>query len=108
MVVLASCAQLGQRTKDGVNFDALPASWQNSGKIAIRVHARAPDVEPSNHVLRYNWQQSDDNYTIKMSGAFGFGAFVISRLGEQVTLSRGAQILAEANNSEQLSSFAHH
>lgn len=100
LLLLHGCAQL--RPRGELPPQALPTNWENSGKIALNINAQGQEQPGSNHVLRYVWQQQGEDYTLKLSGAFGLGAVVIQREGDSVTLTRGENVIAQASDSEDL------
>ena len=106
LILISGCTQLSSYKTDSTGANATisswPYNWQTKGKIAIRVQAQASHEQTSTHVLRYDWTQSGENYTIGLSGTFGFGSMIIQRNDERITLSRGQQLLAEAGNADQL------
>ena len=106
LIFISGCTQLSSYKIDSTDANApvssWPSSWQTKGKIAIRVQAQTSNEKTSTHVLRYNWAQSGENYTIGLSGAFGLGSMIIQRNDERITLSRGQQLLAEAGHADQL------
>jgi len=106
LISISGCTQLSSykthSTGANATISSWPSSWQTKGKIAIRVQAQTSNEKASTHVLRYDWTQSGENYTIGLSGAFGLGSMIIQQNNERITLSRGQQLLAEAGNADQL------
>ena len=71
--------------------------------MSLRVDAsRHPENRSQTQTIRFSWQQSDDAYTIKLSGAFGFGATTIKGEKDLVERTRGNKVLASSNNPDQL------
>jgi len=101
LAALQGCAQLGSRTALPLQQE-LPAQWQNTGKIAINIPAADTATAGSNHILRYVWQQNGEDYSVRLTGAFGLGAVTVERRGEQVLLLRGDRVIEQASSSEQL------
>jgi outer membrane lipoprotein LolB len=106
LIFISGCTQLSSYKTDSTDASATisswPSNWQTKGKIAIHVQAQSTNEKTSTHVLRYDWTQIGENYTIGLSGAFGLGSMIIQRNDERITLSRGQQLLAEAGNADQL------
>lgn len=97
---LASCAQIGTRNAPIDQVSPLPPHWACEGKIALRTSAADGSVE--NSLLRYQLEQRGEDYTLKLSGALGFGAVVVERAKGVVSLSRGGEVIEQAHSVDAL------
>ncbi len=72
-----------------------PLSWQISGKLGIR----SPQKNGS---VTINWQQLDDNFTIKVQGPLGQGSAIITGTQYNAEIKQPGKAPVKSNNVDEL------
>ncbi|NND38163.1 MAG: outer membrane lipoprotein LolB [Pseudomonadales bacterium] len=98
-MLMANCAPLTRHDAPIDTVSQLPENWLSAGKIALQPSTTGASI---NRVLRYRLQQRGEDFTLRLSGAFGLGAVLVEQQGDRVTMRRGDELLGDAESSEAL------
>jgi len=84
-----------------LTHQVLPSDWQISGKLALQVPHQAQPTKLQSHVLRFTWQQQNDDFTLQLIGPLNIGSMRVIKQQQLTTFIQGDQRI-ESTNAEQL------
>ena len=80
---------------------AMPSDWQISGKLALQMPDQNQSTKLQSHVLRFTWQQQNDDFTLQLIGPLNIGSMRIIKQQQLTTFIQGDRRI-ESSNAEQL------
>ncbi len=100
LLIISGCTTSPPKTQlDPLNranaLNPPPLSWQISGKLGIR----SPQKNGS---VTINWQQLEDNFTIKVQGPLGQGSAVITGTQYSAEIKQPGKAPVRSNNVDEL------
>ena len=82
-------------------YHAMPSDWQINGKLALQVPDQNQPTQLQSHVLRFTWQQQNDDFTLQLIGPLNIGSIRIIKQQQLTTFNQGDRRI-ESSNAEQL------
>ena len=100
---LSGCVHLANHspaTTDKTHH-VMPKDWQINGKLALQVQDQNQPTLLQSHVLRFSWQQQDDDFALQLIGPLNVGSIRVIKQQQLTTFIQGNRRI-ESNNAEQL------
>lgn len=103
LMATVSCTHLptGVAVTTKMMADSMPSHWQVNGKLSLQIPHHTELNRPQTYVLRFNWEQAEDDYTLNLLGPLNIGLLRIIKKQQLTTLIQG-QRRVTSTNAEQL------
>lgn len=100
---LTGCMHLANHspTTPAKAHHAMPSDWQINGKLALQMPDQNQPTKLQSHVLRFTWQQQNDDFTLQLIGPLNIGSMRIIKQQQLTTFIQGDRRI-ESSNAEQL------
>ncbi|MDG2472947.1 MAG: lipoprotein insertase outer membrane protein LolB [Pseudomonadales bacterium] len=100
---LTGCMHLANHspTTPAKAHHAMPSYWQISGKLALQMPDQNQPTKLQSHVLRFTWQQQNNDFTLQLIGPLNIGSMRIIKQHQLTTFIQGDRRI-ESSNAEQL------
>ena len=100
---LSGCMHLANHspTTTDKTHHAMPNDWQINGKLALQVPDQNQPTQLQSHILRFTWQQQNDDFTLQLIGPLNVGSMRVIKQQQLTTFIQGNRRI-ESNNAEQL------
>ena len=76
---------------------AMPSDWQINGKLALQVPDQNQPTQLQSHVLRFTWQQQNDDFTLQLIGPLNIGSIRIIKQQQLTTFIQGDRRIESSN-----------